>query len=137
MSSSPDGGWRARSSAAKDERRLFYVGMTRARDWLAGLRTGDGLQMHAAGGRLLLCDRDGLAVVQLTEGATAEWSGMLARIEAIKVVAMLRRRSDDGGPAWRGTYRSEVWELPLVEVRLSGIGNVGGSGGDNGAQVRT
>ena len=97
-------------------------------DRLAGLRTGDGLQMHAVGGRLLLCDRDGLAVAQLTEGATAEWSGILARIEAIKVVALLRRRREDGGPAWRGTYRSEVWELPLVEVRLSGIGNFGGSG---------
>jgi len=87
---------------------------------LAALRTGDALWARAEGEQVLLCDRDGFPVARLSKRGSADWTEKPAHIDAVKIVALLRRRREDGDPADRGRLRSENWEPPLVEVQSSG-----------------
>jgi hypothetical protein len=80
-----DDGWH-REDRGEDERRLFCVGMTRARETATfGVLTGNG-------------------------------NPWVHEIEAVKIVALMRRRREDGDPAFRDHCRAETWEAPLVEV---------------------
>jgi ATP-dependent DNA helicase RecQ len=85
---------------------------------LAELSGGDLLQTRAEGTRVMLCDREGFSVARLSKDGSREWLPKLPQIEAVKVVALLRRRREDGNPDFRERYRSEAWELPLAEIRL-------------------
>jgi ATP-dependent DNA helicase RecQ len=85
---------------------------------LAALRTGDPLQARIGGERILLCDGEGFAVARLSRSASAEWLPKLPETEAIRIVALLRRRCGDGGPAFRGRSRADTWEVPLPEFQL-------------------
>jgi len=87
---------------------------------LSGLQTGDRLAARPEGERVLLCEGEGRPVGRLSRHALAEWLPRLAKIERVEIVAMLRRRREDGDPAFREWLRSQTWEVPLVEIRLRG-----------------
>ena len=87
---------------------------------LEALQTGDRLEPRAQGQRVLLCDGAGLALGRLSKRASAEWAPRLAQVEGIKVIALLRRRREDGDPDYRDRCRSDTWEVPLVEIRTQG-----------------
>jgi ATP-dependent DNA helicase RecQ len=86
---------------------------------LATLRTGAVLSAQAEGERVLLCDDAGIGVARLSRRGSADWRPRLAQIEAVRVVAMVRRWREDGDPAFRERCRAGIWEVPLVEVRVS------------------
>ncbi|WP_041603324.1 RecQ family ATP-dependent DNA helicase [Thioflavicoccus mobilis] len=83
---------------------------------LAAVVTGDRLKVVARDGALLLRDEQGAAIARLSRKATDEWRARLERIEAVRVVAMMRRRRDDGEGDFRTACRSPQWEYPLVEL---------------------
>ncbi|MGE5155846.1 MAG: 3'-5' exonuclease, partial [Bdellovibrio bacteriovorus] len=82
---------------------------------LGALQTGDRLVPRAEGQRVLLCDAAGRVVARLSQRASPDWTHRLPQIESITVVAMLRRL-EDGDPAYRGQCRTNIWEVPLVEI---------------------
>lgn len=87
---------------------------------IQALQTGDPLEPRAAGPRVLLHDAAGVAVARLSQRASADWLPRLPRIGSTTVVALLRRRLEDGDPAYREHCRSPTWEVPLVEIRTHG-----------------
>jgi len=102
---------------------LSYAGRLRPEDSvqprLAALRTGDALQAVVRGERVFLADAHGCPVARLSRRASGEWLPRLPQIEAVKIVALMRRRREDGDPAFRDRCRAETWEVPLVEIRVS------------------
>jgi ATP-dependent DNA helicase RecQ len=83
---------------------------------LAALATGAALQLRAQGDSVLLCDARGGCVGRLSRRAAADWLPRLPAVESARVVALLRRRRDDGDAEYRDTCRVETWEYPLVEL---------------------
>jgi hypothetical protein len=84
------------------------------------LQTTDVPHARAAGDRILLRGDDGFPVARLSRLGSDEWLPKLARIESVKIVAMLLRRQRDGDPAFAEGCRSASWEVPLVEVVTGG-----------------
>ena len=174
-----DGGWQTHyQNDREEERRLFYVGMTRARDSLVVCQRQDAQNPHlellaeeaclersvsppgqyplkhyqvlgmrdlylSYAGRfvpehtihtvlsrlnagdpvVLQSDRHGtkifshdLAIAALSKEA----HGRHGHRHGGRVVAMVRRRRDDGDEAYRDRYRCEAWEVPLVELVWNG-----------------
>ncbi|MBS1201592.1 MAG: ATP-dependent helicase, RecQ family, partial [Chromatiaceae bacterium] len=95
---------------------------------LANLQTGDRLRVHADGDRVLLCDDEGFPVARLSKRGSAQWLPRLAQIDAVKVVALLRRHRTDGDQNYRDRARAERWEVPLVEIELCDRAAVPGAG---------
>jgi ATP-dependent DNA helicase RecQ len=87
---------------------------------LNALQTTDVLQARASDDRILLCNDVGFRVARLSRRGSDEWLPKLARIESVKIVAMLLRRQSDGDPAFAEGCRSASWEVPLVEVVTGG-----------------
>jgi len=87
---------------------------------LSALQTGDRLEPETRDQRVLLRDGAGLALARLSKRASAEWLPRLPRVETITVIALIRRRLEDGDPAYREHCRSNTWEVPLVEIRTLG-----------------
>jgi ATP-dependent DNA helicase RecQ len=83
---------------------------------LVALKTGDALQALVRGERVFLADASGAPVARLSKRASGEWLPRVSQIEAVKIVALMRRRREDGDPAFQDRCRAETWEVPLVEV---------------------
>ncbi len=92
---------------------------------LGALAAGDPVALRADGESVLICKRAGGVVGRLSRRAAAEWAPRLPAVSAARVVALLRRRRDDGEPGFADACRVEVWEYPLVEV----VWTAGGPGG--------
>jgi ATP-dependent DNA helicase RecQ len=88
---------------------------------ISALKTGDLLVASPHGERVLLYDGPGGApVARLSRRASAAWLPRLAKIEAIRIAALIRRYREDGDPRFRDCYRVDSWEVPLVEVGTLG-----------------
>ena len=85
-------------------------------DRLAALETGSTLTPATSGEGVLLCDASGFAVARLSRRAAARWLSRLGQVESVRVLAMLRRRQDDGDPGYRDACRTRQWEYPLAEI---------------------
>ena len=83
---------------------------------LAALEPGDPLTPRPAGDRIELQDSQGHVVAALSKSASNTWLPRLPQIIAIRVLAMIRRHSRDGGDDFRRHCRSDAWEFPWVEV---------------------
>jgi ATP-dependent DNA helicase RecQ len=83
---------------------------------LAAHASGDRLRLVSRGGDLLLCDGRVAPVARLSRRAAETWRPRLQRIETVRVVALMRRRRDDGEGDFRTACRSPQWEYPLVEI---------------------
>ncbi len=198
-----DGGWNSDRNAneAEDERRVFYVGMTRARETLTLLELADGGHPHlplletavpsAAGdwllrdtpdlgpppaevivrryarltpadldlgyagrqpghaaihrqlvdlqpgsslcwhpeptatrrqdgtnpAQFLLTAADNHPIARLSRRAAGHWLPRIDQIEAIRVIALLRRDRAQTDPAYAEGLRCDAWEVPLVEIQ--------------------
>ena len=101
-----------------------------ARDYLAWRRLGASASQRPDGGRstetppahngaggLILTTADGQAVARLSKRAAGQWLPHAERIEAIRIVAMLRRDHSQTEPQYAASLRSEVWEVPLAEIQ--------------------
>jgi ATP-dependent DNA helicase RecQ len=101
------------------ELNLGYAGRRRGDDpihqALSGLEVDDQLAAERRGDKILLL-HDGRPVAALARSTTEHWRERLARIESIRVIAMVQRTADDGGEEFRRRCRVAQWEVPLVEV---------------------
>ncbi|GBE13342.1 ATP-dependent DNA helicase RecQ [bacterium BMS3Abin13] len=86
---------------------------------LAALQPGDPLEFREQGDRLLLLSGH-LPVAALSQKAAAEWRGRLDTVATIRVLAMVSRTREDGAPEFRKLYRTERWEVPVVEILTTG-----------------
>jgi ATP-dependent DNA helicase RecQ len=177
-----DNGWQraVRQGSLEEERRLYYVGMTRARETLTLLQNKSGPNpfspnlsgeflvrtsheqseqsgfqpclytilglkdidlgyagrkspenpIHDAltalepGSPLALCRQENRflllsanrRVAALSKAASTHWADRTENIISIQVVAMIRRSAGDGDPAYKPLYRTDQWEVPLVEI---------------------
>lgn len=178
----PDGGWRDDKEQIEEERRAYYVGLTRARQTLtmidaglghphvaliegdhclrrtpaldldipagilnrrydllgpadlfldhaglkppdhpihahlAALQPGDRLALRVSGGHLVLLDAEGFPVARLAKQAAQTWRPRLARVEGLRLVALVRRLKTDSTETFRDRVLSERWEVPLGEL---------------------
>jgi ATP-dependent DNA helicase RecQ len=69
------------------------------------------------GSQLLLTTSAGQAVARLSKRAAVHWLPHRDRIEAIRIVAMLRRERSQTEPQYVASLRCDAWEVPLVEIR--------------------
>ncbi len=84
---------------------------------LERLRTGDRLQLQAAGTQVRLIS-EGIQVGRLAKTAADRWRDHLHRITEARVVAMARRqRTDITDAAFQARCHGNSWEVPLVELR--------------------
>ena len=84
--------------------------------WLAALSAGDRLTLLSHQERLQLCDGQGRVVGRLSRQGSAAWLPRLERVVEVRLVAILRRRREDGSQEYRDQYRCALWEVPLVEL---------------------
>jgi ATP-dependent DNA helicase RecQ len=84
---------------------------------LAELSSGDRLKASIAGRRVILQDRSGRVVAQLSASAAEEWRDGLTRIVEIRVLALLvRRRSDTQDELHQQRLMVDQWLVPLCEI---------------------
>jgi ATP-dependent DNA helicase RecQ len=99
---------------------LDFAGYKTAEDkihkHLNKLQAGDSLNAVLKGDNIVLCDCQGLPVARLSKKASDKWRNLLACIERITILAMVRRHSDDSGEEYRSRCQCEQWEVPVAEV---------------------
>jgi superfamily II DNA helicase RecQ/superfamily I DNA/RNA helicase len=83
---------------------------------LAALEPGDPLTPRSAGDRIELQDPRGHVVAALSKSASNTWLPRLPKIISIRVLALIRRHSRDGGDEFHRNCRSDAWEIPWVEI---------------------
>jgi len=83
---------------------------------LSEVNAGDLLYMREESGKIVLVTEEGPPVARLSQKAEAVWRNRLADIKKITVIAMIRRRSEDAAPEYRGRLRCDWWEIPVVEI---------------------
>ncbi|MBB5348098.1 RecQ family ATP-dependent DNA helicase [Desulfoprunum benzoelyticum] len=120
-------------AAIADERRLFYVSMSRARETLhlfvldtagnpharllAGDFTGERVVIQGRNNHLELMDSDGVAIARLSKKAYDEWADRLDSIREARIVALVRRYRDDvEDKKFQTACHGRSWEVPIVEV---------------------
>ncbi|MBW2328452.1 MAG: hypothetical protein JRF04_02350, partial [Deltaproteobacteria bacterium] len=82
---------------------------------LAALDPGCPLTLCKQENRLLLLSAN-CPVAALSKAASAHWTNRTENIISIQVVAMIRRSAGDGDPAYKPSYHTDQWEVPLVEI---------------------
>ena len=57
-----------------------------------------------------------VTVARLSQKGFQEWADKLARIETVRVIAMIRRYRDDSEESYRSRCKVDQWEIPTVEL---------------------
>lgn len=101
---------------------LDFAGVRReehpARLALMHLNVGDSLRLDIRNNHLELVNIEGLSVARLSRSAREQWWRLMDTVEAVRVVAMVRRyREYISDETFRQRCFGDVWEVPLVEVR--------------------
>jgi ATP-dependent DNA helicase RecQ len=87
------------------------------RSALADLGAGDALSIELRNEHLELIDKKGLSLARLSQSAKNVWLRRLEEIEAVRVVAMVRRYPEDiSDESYRRRCSGTSWEVPLVEL---------------------
>jgi ATP-dependent DNA helicase RecQ len=81
----------------------------------ARLSTGTRVQLEARGTAVRAVS-EGIAVAQLSAQAADGWRDRLDQIVEARVLALVRRRRDDGEPEHRDGLVLDRWDVPLLEV---------------------
>jgi ATP-dependent DNA helicase RecQ len=82
---------------------------------LAALSPGSLLSIANINGKVVLQNGE-VTVARLSQKGQQEWADKLARIETVRVIAMIRRYRDDGEEGYRSRCKVEQWEIPVVEL---------------------
>ena len=82
-----------------------------------GSEDADGHTAQGDAGQLLLTTPEGEPVARLSKRAASHWLPILERIEAVRVLALLRRDRTQSEPEYAASLRCDAWEVPLVEIR--------------------
>lgn len=85
---------------------------------LESLHPGTCLEIHQRGEKIML-ERDSCSIAQLSKAATTHWLDRLSIIESVQVLAMVRRYRKDGDNHFQDQYRTDCWEVPIVEIRYN------------------
>ncbi len=86
----------------------------------AGTQCTDDQRAGAQAGQLLLTTAEGKPVARLSKRAAAEWLPRADRIQAIRVLALMRRDRAQTESDYATSLRCDAWEVPLVELRWRG-----------------
>jgi ATP-dependent DNA helicase RecQ len=89
---------------------------------LSDLQVGDAIRIERQGESVFLLDKHNFCIGKLSKTAGSEWGKKLSGISAIKILAMLQWRPNDGGEGFTQMYRCESWEVPMAEVVYSNQG---------------
>jgi len=85
-----------------------------------GSQATDGSPTQTEAGQLLLTTPEGHPIARLSKRAAATWLPRADRIEAIHILALLRRDRAQTEPDYAARLRCDAWEVPLVEIRWRG-----------------
>lgn len=83
---------------------------------LAELQTGQCVSFFSNKKKIAIHDSMGNCVARLSEKGTRKWSERLNQIIEVKVLAMLRRDRSHPDEDFQGRIKSDVWELPILEI---------------------
>jgi ATP-dependent DNA helicase RecQ len=84
---------------------------------LHDLHAADKVIAHPEPAQLILVTTDGQPIARLSRRAAADWLPRSERIEAIRVVALIRRDRSQSDRDFARSLRCDAWEVPLVEIR--------------------
>ena len=82
---------------------------------LAALSPGSLLSIAIINGKVVLQHGE-VTVARLSQKGHQEWADKLARIETVRVIAMIKRYRDDSEESYRSRCKVEQWEIPMVEL---------------------
>jgi len=82
---------------------------------LAALIPGSLLSIAIINGKVVLQYGE-VTVARLSQKGHQEWVDKLARIETVRVIAMIKRYRDDSEESYRSRCKVEQWEIPMVEL---------------------
>ncbi len=85
---------------------------------LGDLHPGDAVRLEERAESVVVVDAGGFVVGQLSRSGAQAWRPRLARVRAARVIAIVRRRAEDVSADY--PPRCPTWELPVIEVELSG-----------------
>ena len=57
-----------------------------------------------------------VTIARLSQKGHQEWADKLARIETVRVIAMIERFREDNEESYRSSCKVEEWEIPVVEL---------------------
>ena len=87
---------------------------------LAELKTGQCVSFCQNNSKIEIRDRGGKCLAMLSSEGANKWRERLDHILEVRVVAMLRRNRDDPDENFQKKIRADNWELPVLEVVMSG-----------------
>ena len=85
---------------------------------LAALTPGSLLTMAIINGKVVL-QHGQVTVARLSQKGHQDWADKLARIETVRVIAMIKRYRDDSEERYRSSCKVYQWEIPMVELVYS------------------
>jgi ATP-dependent DNA helicase RecQ len=84
---------------------------------LRQIGVGDLVHLKSSESKLEVCNSAGHPIVTLSREATDRWLSSLDRIESIKIIAMVERRTDDSkDQSYQKLHKVDKWEVPVLEV---------------------
>lgn len=85
---------------------------------LARLAPGDRLHPMPSKSTISLHTPAGNCVARLSAKGAAKWSERLNEIKEMRVIGMVRWSADTSPPEYRPYLKSEIWEVPLIEMTI-------------------
>jgi ATP-dependent DNA helicase RecQ len=83
---------------------------------LSRIQAGDTVFLTADNPAINICDKEGVCVGRLSQGAAAKWEDKLELVSEVRVVAMVKRDSLDSKEGFRDHVKADKWEVPVLEV---------------------
>ena len=82
---------------------------------LASLSPGSLLSIANINGKIVM-QHEEVTVARLSQKGQQEWADKLARIDSVRVIAMIKGYRDDSEESYRSNCKVEQWEIPVVEL---------------------
>jgi len=83
---------------------------------LSRIQAGDKVFLTAENSAINICDKEGVCVGRLSQGASAKWEDKLELVIEVRVVAMVKRDNLDSQEGFMDRVKAEKWEVPVLEV---------------------
>ncbi len=90
---------------------------------LSSLTVGSEVELHNQNGKVIVRKND-LIITMLSKKSQQQWQNQLRHIQSARIIAMISRYKTDSEEEYQSRCKVEQWEVPMIEVIVSGKLNV-------------